>query len=206
VRYVLAPRAVAARARVVAASGIAVAVAPAWVVVVLAAQLGLVSSRVALAVAGVIAGLGLVRGFLVHGRAKARLTALAIEVEGEDLRISSAEGEIRVPTRAITRVTEVDGAYGGLRIETAGHGLPPRFEVPRGGDAFGELRSWLAERAAIVRARRRGPVARFGLAAAIVFGLSFVPFVVADARGSRLAVWLVLLVAWGAVRALAARI
>jgi hypothetical protein len=49
-------------------------------------------------------------------------------------------------------------------------------------------------------------VARFGLATAIVFGLFFVPFVVADARGSRLAVWLVLLVAWGAVRALAARI
>jgi hypothetical protein len=206
VRYVLAPRAIAARARVVAASGTAGAVAPAWVVVILAAQLGLVSSRVAIAFAAGIAALGIVRAILVHARAKARLAALAIDVDEEEMTVSNAGAETRLSPRAITRVTEIEGAYGGLRIETAGSGLPPRFEVPRGGEAFAELRGWLAERTPIVRAPRRGPAARFGLVAAIVLGLFFVPFVVADARGSRLAVGLVLLVAWAALRALAARI
>ena len=205
-RYVLAPRAVGARARVVAASGTVVAVAPAWLVVVLAAQLGLVSRGVAMALAAVIAVLGLLRASLEHARAKSRLAALAIEVEGEELTVCAGADRTRVPLGTITRVTEIDGAYGGLRVELAGPGLPPRFEVPRGGDAFGELRAWLAERAPIARAPRRGRAARLGLAAAVVLGLFFVPFVVADARGSRLAVALVLLVAWGAIRAVTARV
>lgn len=204
-RYVLAPPTVRARARVVAASGTAVAVAPAWLMVVLGWELGLVSRGIAIALAGAIAVLGVVRAILVHRRAKAKLGALAIEVEEEALTVHTTEGETRVPPRAITRVTEIEGAYGGLRVEVAGPSLPPRFEVPRGGDAFGELRAWLAARAPVVRAPRLGPAARVGLVVAIVVALFFVPFVVADARGSRLAVALVLVVAWGAMRVLVRR-
>ena len=48
-------------------------------------------------------------------------------------------------------------------------------------------------------------VSRIALVAGVVLALFFVPFVVADARGSRVAVAIVLLVAWGATRLVAAR-
>lgn len=204
-RYVLAPREVGARARVVALSGAAVAVAPAWLVIVLVAKLGIAPRGVTTGLAGAVGLLGLARALLEQRRVRRRLGALAVVFEGDDLTLSTERGETHVPAAAIRRVTEIDGAYGGLRLELAGPGLPPRFDVPRGGDAFADLRGWLVDRAPLARTPRRSRAARIALAAAIVLGLFFVPFVVADARGSRLAVALVLLVAWGAMRAAAKR-
>jgi hypothetical protein len=203
--YVLAPRAIAARARAVAASGTAAAVAPAWLVVVLAAQLGLTSRALTMELALAIGALGLTRALIDHGRTKKRLAALAIDVDGEELTLRTARGSTRVPPGGITRVTEIDGAYGGLRVELSAPGAIERFDVPRGGDSFAELRAWLVSRAPTVRSPRRSRAAKIALVAAVVLGLFFVPFVVADARGSRVAVAIVLLVAWGAMRAVAAR-
>jgi hypothetical protein len=205
VRYVLAPRAVVARARMGALAGAAVAVAPAWLVIVLVAQLGLASRGLVVGSTVAVALLGLARGVLHYLRARRRLSAFAIDVEGEELAVSTVGGPTRVRAGAVARVTEVEGAYGGLRVELEPHAAPSRFDVPRGGESFGELRAWLASRAPIVRAARRGLPARIALVAAVVLALFFAPFVVADARGSRVAVALVLLVAWGAMRGLAAR-
>ena len=204
-RYTLAPRAIGARARVVAASGAAIAVAPAWLVVVLVAELGLASRGITLGLAVAIGLLGAARATLEYTRAKRRLAALALEADGEELVVRTPRGETRVAVAAITRVIEIDGAYGGLRVELSPGSAPSRFDVPRGGDGFGELRAWLSSRAPIERAPRRGPVARIALVGAVVLALFFVPFVVADARGSRVAVVIVLLVAWGAMRVVAAR-
>jgi len=205
-RYALAPRTIAARARMVALSGAAVAVAPAWLVLVLVAQLGLASRVVVVAVAAAVGALGVARAVVGHAHAKRRLAALAVDADGDaELRVSSIRGVTRVPAAAIARVVEVDGAYGGLRVELVPESVPSRFDVPRGGEAFGELRSWLASRVPIERAARRGLFARVALIAGVVLALFFAPFVVADARGSRVAVAIVLLVAWGAMRAAAAR-
>jgi len=204
-RYALAPGAVAARARMVALSGAAVAVAPAWLVIALVAQLGLVSRAVVVVVAAAVGILGIARGALEYARARRRLSVFAIDADDAALAVSTVRGDTRVPAGAIERVTEVDGAYGGLRVELRPGAIPSRFDVPRGGESFGELRSWLASRAPVERAARRGLGGRIALVAAVVLALFFVPFVVADARGSRVAVALVLLVAWGAMRAIAAR-
>jgi hypothetical protein len=205
VRYVLAPRAIAARARIVAASGAAIAVAPAWLVVVLVAQLGLASRAVTLGLAVAIGLLGALRASLEYVRARKRLAALAVVVDGEELVVTTLRAEMRVPAAGIARVVDIDGAYGGLRVELVDGSEPARFDVPRGGDAFGEVRSWLAARVTIERAPRRSRAARIALVAGVVLALFFVPFVVADARGSRVAVAIVLLVAWGAMRFVPAR-
>src|SRR5580658_4129238 len=94
-RYLLAPRAVLARARVVAATGTAMAVAPAWLVIVLVAQLGLAPGGVTIGIAAAIGVLGVARGLLEHGRAKRRLAELAIEVEGEELTVCTARDRTR---------------------------------------------------------------------------------------------------------------
>jgi hypothetical protein len=205
VHYALAPRKVAARARVVAASGTAAALLPALLVVVLVAELGLASRPVALGIAAGLGALALLRALLEHRRAKRRLAAFAIEVEGEFLFLCTAQGKTRVAPGDIARVWEIAGAFGGLRVELSGNRSPARFDIPRGGEAFADLRAWLAARAPLARTPRRGRAVRIALAGAIVLGLFFVPFVVADARGSRLAVALVLLVAWAAMRAVGAR-
>jgi hypothetical protein len=146
-----------------------------------------------------------VRATLAYARAKRRLAALAIEPDGEELVVRTPRGETRAAVAAIARVIEIDGAYGGLRVELSPGSEPSRFDVPRGGEAFGELRAWLSSRAPIERTPRRGPAARIALVGAVVLALFFVPFVVADARGSRVAVVIVLLVAWGAMRVVAVR-
>jgi hypothetical protein len=205
VTYALAPQASGARARVVAASGAAVAVAPAWLVVVLVAELGLASRAVTLGLAVAIGLLGALRAIVDLGRAKKRLGAFALVAEGDELEVTTLRGRTRVPVTGVAKVVEVEGAYGGLRIELLPGSHPSHFDVPRGGDSFAELREWLAARAPIERATRRGPLARAALVAGIVLALFFVPFVVADARGSRVAVALVLLVAWGAMRVVSTR-
>jgi hypothetical protein len=204
-RYVLAPRGVVARARALGVSGAAVAVAPAWLVVVLVAQLGLAPSVVTVGVAAAIGALGVARGIVSYVRAKKRLEALSIDADDEGLTLRGEHGETRIPRAAIVRAVEIEGLYGGLRLELDGEPLPPRVEVPRGGDAFFDLRARVASWRPIARAPRRGRAARLGLVAAVVLALFFVPFVVADVRGSRVAVALVLVVSWGALRAALSR-
>jgi hypothetical protein len=188
---------------VVAFAGAAATTAPALLVVVLIAELGLASRALAVWLAAGIVALGLVRAFLEHRRARKRLLAFAIDTEEDGLILSGASGTTRVPSGSITFVSEIDGAFGGLRVDLSGPGLPPRFDVPLGGEAFADLRAWLVARAPLRRALRRSRAIRVALTGALVLGLFFVPFVVADARGSRLAGALVLFVAWVAMRAAA---
>jgi hypothetical protein len=205
VRYTLTPRAAVARARALAASETAMVVLPAWLVVVLVAQLGLAARAMTLAVAAAIAALGAVRGALAYARAKRRLAGMAIDDDGDGLTFHGPRTEARVPSSAIARAVEIDGPYGGLRLELASESLPARMDVPRGGESFGDLRARIAAWAPIERAPRRGWPSRLALGAVVVLALFFVPFVVADARGSRVAVAVLLLAAWGATRLLAMR-
>ena len=147
VRYALAPRVIVTRARVVAASGGAIAVAPAWLVVVLLAQLGLTSRPVALGLAVAVGLVGAARASIEYVRARKRLSTLAIDVEGDGIVVTSARGKTLVPATAIARIVEIEGDYGGLRVELVDGSVPSRFDVPRGGEAFGELRAWLSVRA-----------------------------------------------------------
>ncbi len=205
VTYALTPQAISARARVVALSGAAIAVAPAWLVVVLVAQLGLASRAVTLGLAAAIGVLGALRAVAERGRVRRRLGVFSVQAEGDELVVTSVRGTTRVPVTGVVRVRDVEGTYGGLRVELAPGSEPSRFDVPRGGEAFLDLREWLSARTTVERAPRRGPIARVALVAGVVLAIFFVPFVVADARGSRVAVALVLLVAWAALRVVAAR-
>jgi hypothetical protein len=204
-RYELTPRSVRARARVVSATGTAAVVAPVWLAIVLASELGLTTRAVTIGLSAAVGLLGVARFFVALRRSRRRLAAFAVVVDGDVLRVVAIDGETRVPAWALRSVAEIDGMFGGLRVNLAGPGLPARFDVPRGGDAFPELRAWLAERVSVERAPRKSRAFRLAVAAAVVLALFFVPFFVADARGSRVAVAVVLLVAWGAMRVVAGR-
>jgi hypothetical protein len=206
IRYELEPRAVRARALFVAAASAAMAVAPAWLVVALIAQLGLAKPLVLCLAGGVIAVLGVLRGALSYVRLKERLTVLAIEADAAGLTVRTPKQERRLTRASIVRAVDIDGRYGGLRLELANAGDPSVFDVPRGGASFSDLRACVGSWVPIERPRRRSRVARFALGAAVILALFFVPFLVADARGSRMAVALVLVVAWGAMRVLTLRL
>jgi len=201
--YSLAPRVVVRRARALALAGGMIAVAPAWLVLALAVQLGIASRTAAYAVTAVVGLLGVTRAIVTFARARRRLAALHIDADAEGLTVTGERGPLRVQGHAITRALEVEGRYGGLRLEIAAgpQSVPSRIDVPRGGESFGELRARIAAWSPLARPPRRPAWARALLAVAVVLALFFVPFAVADARGTRVAAAILLLVTWGLIRA-----
>ncbi|HEY2512694.1 MAG TPA: hypothetical protein VGI39_17625 [Polyangiaceae bacterium] len=199
--YRLAEEAVDRRAFALAVTGAATAVAPAMLVVVLLVQLGLASKSIAGGVAIAILALGVARAVLAYDRARRRLASLAVQADAEALTVRVGRQVTRIPRAAIERIVEVEGAYGGLRVQVAAEGLPRRIEVPAGGESFGALRARIGELARIERARRRGAWGKVVLGGVVVLALFFAPFVVADVRGTRVAAIVVLLAAWGTARA-----
>jgi len=205
-RYSLAPQAVGARAWALAVWGAVRSAVPAWLVVALVTQLGLAPRAWMTLAACLVALLAVARGFAEHRASRLRLAAFAIDADEDGLTVRTARGETRLARAAIARVTDIAGPLGGLRLDLVGAtDLPSRVDVPHGGDAYGELREHLAAWVPVGRARRRGRVARAAVASAIVAGVFFVPFVLSDARGSRMAVALVLVAAWSAMRLVLAR-
>src|SRR5512140_1023433 len=136
--YRLDARAARARARIVAAVGTAQALSPAVLVVVLVHKLGFVTGALATAGSAALVALAFVRGVAEYARVAPRLARFTAEADDSGLRIAFAGGDVDLGWAALARASEVPGRLGGIRVETK---EGERFDLPRGGDGFGELRA-----------------------------------------------------------------
>jgi hypothetical protein len=181
--YELGDVAARGRARWTALLGTAAALGPVVLVVVLVQKLGYAAQPWAMAAIAALGALALARGAASYARLGRRLRAFRVAVDEDELTVRTVSAELRVRRDAIVRVTELEGALGGLRVMLRDDGddaIPERIDIPRGGASYGELRARLASWRPIERAPRRGFVARFAIGAAVVAGIFFLPFVFED--------------------------
>ncbi len=209
VRYELGDAAARVRARWTALLGTAASLGPVALVVVIVQKMGWAAQPWIAAGTALLATLALVRGVASYLRLRRRLRAFRVAVDGDELTVKTASAELRVRREAIERVTELDGALGGMRIALRDDGddtLPERIDIPRGGAAYVDLRAALGAWRAIERTPRRGTAARVAIGAAVVGAIFFLPFVFEDFVVRSKGVALVLVLAmWLAARMVARR-
>jgi hypothetical protein len=198
------------RARAAAAVGAVTSLAPIVFAVVLLTRLGWQPTTPFWAVAVVLVVLVVVRGAVGYRAARRRLRGLVVTVTDDDIRVESARDAYAIERIRAARIVEVEGALGGLRVESVpdphGGGVSV-VHVPRGGEAFGELRACLARWAPIERRGRRGPAVRLAVGAVVVAGIFFVPFLLDDFVGrSRLAAAGLVVGMWLVMRAIMGRV
>jgi hypothetical protein len=147
-----------------------------------------------------------VRAAVGYGVASRRLRALVVTVDEEGIRMEAGRLSSAVPRTALARIVEIGGPLGGLRVEStpdARTGAVTVVRVPRGGDAFGEVRGWLERWRPIERRSRRPPWARLALGVFVVAAIFFLPFVIDDfVARSRVLAALAVVAMWLAVRRL----
>jgi hypothetical protein len=207
VRYELGDEAARSRAVWTAVLGSAAALGPVALVVVIAQKLGWTSQPWMAAGVAALGALALARGALSFVRLRRRLRAFRVAIEDDAIVVTTASAELRVGREAIVKVTELEGALGGLRVQLRDDdALPERIDIPRGGSAYGALRASIATMHAIERAPRRGAITRFVIGAAVVAGIFFLPFFFEDfvVRSKGIALALVLAM-WLAARLVARR-
>lgn len=174
------------RALAGAAAGTIATVGPVIFGIILLLRTGTpLDKTIVIAVCGAIGVLAIIRLTVAYGRMKADLSRLKIEVTPEALEVETRRKKHRVPKDAVESITEIPGWLGGLRINLVEgwdgtRSSPEYLDVPRGGDGFGELRSALETWKPVDLPKKRGRIARVAIGVAIVLGLFFVPFVVAD--------------------------
>jgi hypothetical protein len=208
IRYRLGDVLATRRARAAAAVGAVTSLAPVVFAVVLLTRLGWQPATPFWAVAAVLVALVVVRAAVGYGAARRRLRAMVVLLTDDDIRVETARDTYAIARTRAARIVEIDGALGGLRVESApdpdGGGVSV-VHVPRGGEAFGELRRHLARWGPIERRGRRGPLVRLAVGAVVVAGIFFVPFLLDDfvarsriaAAGLVLGMWLVMRVVIG---------
>jgi hypothetical protein len=203
IRYRLGDAPAARRARASAAIRAASSLAPAVLAVVLLNKFGWQPTAAFWAVAGALGVLVGARAVVGYGAVHRRLRALVVVVDDDDIRVEAARDALGIRRASVARIVEVEGALGGLRVESAPDprsGVVSVVRVPRGGEAFGEVRASLERWRPLERRGRRGPAMRFVLGATVVAAIFFVPFLLDDfvgrskfvAAGLVLAMWLVM--------------
>jgi hypothetical protein len=206
--YQLGAVAATRRARALAAVGATTAAAP---LMLAAGILHRFAHRLALtptslmwmvAIAGGV--LVSVRALVQYSSAKQRLRALRVVVDDHSIATRTAHNAYAIPLARVARIVEIEGALGGLRIESepeAGNGTVLVASVPCGGEAFAQVRSRLERWRAIERRQRRGPAKRWLLGALIVAAIFFLPFVLDDiAPRSNFIIAAFVALAWMAMR------
>ena len=206
--YQLGAAAAARRARALAAVGAITAAAPVLLLVGLTRRFAWApagSNGTLWALVGAASALVAVRSAVQYTTAKRRLGALRIVVDDQSIATQTARQSYAIPRARVARIVEIDGALGGLRIESEpepGTGTVLVANVPRGGEAFAQVRARLEQWRAIERRRRSGPARRLLLGALVVGAIFFLPFVLDDlAARSNLMIGVFVLVAWLAMRA-----
>ncbi len=192
------------RARAVAAVGVTTALAPLVLAASLLHRFAWTPGAVFWAVGGALGALAVVRAFVQYGTAKRRLRALRVVVDDESIATRTSFDAYAIPRARVARIVEIDGALGGLRVESdpdLGNGVVLVASVPRGGEAFGQVRARLQRWHAIERKRRHGPAMRLLVGVLVVAAIFFLPFVLDDivARSNLVAATLVG-VAWITMR------
>jgi hypothetical protein len=204
--YRLGDAAAARRARAMAAVGALASLAPVALAAVLLDKLDLpAASGVAFwFVAGFLGLLVGVRAAVGYGVANKRLRALVVTVEPESIRMQAGRLASTVERAAVARIVEIGGPLGGLRVDStpdARTGAVSVVRVPRGGDAFGEVRERLEQWRPVERRGRRPVVARLALGIFVVAAIFFLPFVLDDfVARSRVLAALAVAAMWLAVR------
>ena len=185
IRYRLGDAAAARRARAVAAVGALASLAPVALAAVLVDKLDLPAASgvafwwVAIAL-GLLVG---VRAAVGYGVASKRLRALVVTVDDERIRMEAGRIGSMVERGAVARIVEIGGPLGGLRVESTPDkqtGAVAVVRVPRGGEAFGEVRAWLEQWRPVERRGRRPAAARLALGVFVVAAIFFLPFLLDD--------------------------
>jgi hypothetical protein len=207
IRYRLGAAPAARRARNSAAVAAVASLAPIVLTLVLLGKLGWQptgpASVVLWVLSALVAVLVVVRAAVAYGAARRRLGALVVTLDGDHIRMEAARNACTIERARVARVVEVAGALGGLRVESEPDprtGVVSVVRVPRGGDAFGDVRARLEAWRPLERRGRRGPAVRLALGAIVVVGIFFVPFLLDDfvarsklvAAGLVVAMWLVM--------------
>jgi uncharacterized membrane protein len=191
------------RARAEAVVGAVTSLAPLVLAAVVMSKLGWHPAGAFWAVAGALATLVFVRTSVVYHATRRRLLGLTVSVGSDEIWVGERPGVGAISRAAVARVVEVDGALGGLRIDSVPDprsGIVSVVRVPRGGDAFGTVRSALEGWGPIDRRARRPRAVRFAVGAMVVAAIFFVPFLLDDfvarskvmAAAVVLGVWLVM--------------
>ncbi len=206
IHYRLGGAAATRRARALAAVGALASLAPVGLAAVLLDRLGRLSeaggSGLFAALAVSLAGLVAVRAGVGYRASSRRLSALVIDVDEDRIDARAGRDACSIERVRVARIVEIAGSLGGLRVESEPDprtGLVSVVRVPRGGDAFGEVRAILEGWRPIDRSGRRGPAARVALGALVVAAIFFLPFLLDDfvarskvlAAGLVIAMWLV---------------
>ena len=203
--YQLGAAAATRRARTLAAVGAITAAAPLLLLVGLTRRFGWAPTGMFWGLVAAAGALVTARTTVQYTTAKRRLGALRVVVDDQSIATRTAHQSYAIPRGRVARIVEIDGALGGLRVESepeAGSGAVLIANVPRGGQEFAQVRARLEQWRAIERRRRGGPAKRLLLGALVVGAIFFLPFVLDDlAARSNLVIGLFLLVAWLAMRA-----
>ncbi len=138
-----------------------------------------------------------------YGALRRRLLALVVIVRDDAIAVEAARESLQIQRSRVARVVEIGGILGGLRVESKPDPLSEAvtvLSVPRGGEAFSDVRASLERWRPLERRARQRPVVRLALGAIVVAAISFVPFLLDDFVGRSnvaaaalvLATWIVL--------------
>ncbi|HXN32834.1 MAG TPA: hypothetical protein VN894_13275, partial [Polyangiaceae bacterium] len=186
IRYQLGDASAARRARAAAAVSALTSLAPLVLAVVLLSKLGWRPTGPVWVVAGALVVLIIVRAVASYGAARQRLWALVVTMGEDAIRVESAREALQIDRARIARVVEVAGPLGGLRVESEPDpisGAVSVLRVPRGGEAFSEVRASLERWRPLERRGRHRPGVRFAVGAVVVAAIFFVPFLLDDFVG-----------------------
>ena len=141
---------------------------------------------------------------ITYQSARRRLAALRVTLDDDSIATETPSEALTIPRGRVARIVEIDGALGGVRIESepdARSGVVLIASVPRGGEGFGDLRARLEQWRAIERRPRWGVGVRLLFGAGVVAAVFFLPFVLDDfvARSRLVAAGLVVL-GWAVAR------
>ena len=154
------------------------------------------------AVAGAIGILIVVRARVQYASARRRLGALRVTLEDDALTAESLSDKLAIPRARVSRVVEIDGALGGVRVESqpdlSGDGVV--ISVPRGGNSFGEMRAGLERWRTIERRPRLGVGVRLLFGIGVVTAIFFLPFLLDDFARTKAVAAILVLLAWGVTR------
>jgi hypothetical protein len=206
IEYRLPPDAV--KRRVLAAAGVRAmtSLMPVALAIVLLRRLGWAPTGTFWAVVAALVALVVARGLVGHATALRKLSAMVVRVDEDAIALEGPRDGWSVPRERVARIVEVDGALGGLRVESepdAQSGVVYVVDVPRGGPGWGDVRAAIIPWKPIERHGRRGPAMRLAMGAIVVAAIFFLPFVLDDfvarskivAAGLVAAAWIVVRVA-----------
>ena len=183
IRYRLGPADAERRARFAAGAGVVTSLAPVALAVVLLERVGWAPPGAFWAVVAALVALVVVRAAVALATGRRRLRALEVVVTDDAVRVENQRDAYTIARERVDRMVEIDGALGGLRVESlpdTRSGVVYVAHVPRGGDGYADVRARLESWGPVERKGRRGPAVRLAVAVVVVAGIFFVPFLLDD--------------------------